>query len=149
MAEKVHPMTAKYGGLNGSFAATLRQYRDQTLADMDEIFQRVVIEIGTTLIRLSPVDTGRFRGNWQFTIDSPASASLDNYDKEGHQTIAELVGGVQSLTYGQTAYLVNNLIYAIPLEYGHSQKQAPAGMVRITKESFQAIVEQVVREVSG
>lgn len=148
MAEKVHHMTARYGGLNGSFSETLRQYRDQTLADMDEIFQRVVIEVGTTLIRLSPVDTGRFRGNWQFTIDSPASASLDNYDKEGHQTIAELVGGVQSLTYGQTAYLVNNLIYAIPLEYGHSQ-QAPAGMVRITKENFQAIVEQVVREVSG
>ena len=148
MANQPHYMTARYGGLTGSFAETLQQFADQTALDMDEAFQKVVIEIGTSLIRLSPVDTGRFKGNWQFTVDSPATSSLDNYDKDGHRTIAELVGSVQVLTFGQTAYLVNNLIYAIALEYGHSQ-QAPAGMVRITKEGFQQIVDQAIREVSS
>lgn len=141
-------MTSRYGGLTGSFAETLRQFRDQSLDNMDEIFRKVVIEIGTSVIRLSPVDTGRFKGNWQFTIDAPATASLDNYDKDGHQTIAELVAAVQSLTFGQTAYVVNNLIYSIPLEYGHSQ-QAPLGMVRITRELFQQMVEQAIREVNA
>lgn len=140
-------MTSRYSGLEGSFAATLRQFRDQTLADMDEVFRRVVIEIGTTIIRLSPVDTGRFRGNWQFTVDAPANASLDNYDREGHETIARLVSDAQHLTFGQTAYIVNNLVYAIPLEYGHSQ-QAPTGVVRITIEGFQQIVDEAVREVT-
>ncbi len=140
-------MTSRYGGLEGSFAATLRQFRDQTLADMDEVFRRVVIEIGTTIIRLSPVDTGRFRGNWQFTVDTPANASLDSYDREGHETIARLVSEAQHLTFGQTAYIVNNLAYAIALEYGHSQ-QAPTGVVRITIDGFQQIVDEAVREVS-
>lgn len=147
MADQPHHMTAKYGGLNGSFAETLRQYADQAVLDMDEVFRKVVIEIGSSVIRLSPVLTGRFRGNWQLTIDAPASASLDNYDKEGHETIATLVSDAQPLTFGQTAYIVNNLIYSIPLEYGHSQ-QALAGMVRITKERFQDIVAQAIREVA-
>lgn len=147
MANQPHHMTERYGGLNGSFSETLRQYRDQALADVDEVFRKVVIEIGSSVIRLSPVDTGRFRGNWQMTIDAPASASLDNYDKEGHDTIARLVSDAQPLTFGQTAYIVNNLIYAISLEYGHS-RQALTGMVRITKERFQDIVDQAVREVA-
>jgi hypothetical protein len=141
-------MTTRFGGLNGSFAQQLQQFRDQTLETMDEVFRRVMIEIGTTVIRLSPVDTGRFRGNWQFTVDAPASASLDNYDPDGHETIAKLVADVQHLSYGQTAYLVNTLIYAIPLEYGHSG-QAPAGMVRITLAGFQQMVEQAAREVNA
>ncbi|WNW10126.1 HK97 gp10 family phage protein [Pseudomonas sp. DTU_2021_1001937_2_SI_NGA_ILE_001] len=140
-------MTSRYGGLDGSFAESLRQFQGQTLADMDEVFRKVMIQIGTSVIMLSPVDTGRFRGNWQFTVDQPASASLDNYDQAGHDTVARLVADVQDLTYGQTAYLVNNLIYSIPLEYGHSQ-QAPTGMVRITKERFQEFVDQALREVS-
>lgn len=147
MANQPHHMTERYGGLNGSFSETLRQYRDQALADVDEVFRKVVIEIGSSVIRLSPVDTGRFRGNWQMTIDAPASASLDNYDKEGHETIARLVSDAQALTFGQTAYIVNNLIYAVSLEYGHS-RQALTGMVRITKERFQDIVDQAVREVA-
>ncbi|MFW3895288.1 HK97 gp10 family phage protein [Pseudomonas bharatica] len=141
-------MTSRFGGLNGSFAQQLQRFRDQTLDAMDEVFRRVMIEIGTTVIRLSPVDTGRFRGNWQFTVDAPANASLDNLDPNGHETIAKLVGDVQRLSYGQTAYLVNNLIYSIPLEYGHSG-QAPAGMVRITLAGFQQMVEQAVREVTA
>lgn len=139
-------MTSRFGGLNGSFAQQLQRFRDETLGNMEEVFRRVMIEIGTTVIRLSPVDTGRFRGNWQFTVDAPASASLDNLDPDGHDTIARLVAEVQHLSYGQTAYLVNNLIYSIPLEYGHSD-QAPKGMVRITRDRFQQIVEQVVQEV--
>nr|WP_308811080.1 HK97 gp10 family phage protein [Pseudomonas protegens] len=114
---------------------------------MNEVFRRVMIEIGSTVIRLSPVDTGRFKGNWQFTVDAPATASLDNYDKEGHDTVARLVADVQHLTFGQTAYLVNNLVYSIPLEYGHSS-QAPTGMLRITINGFQQMVDQAVREVS-
>lgn len=146
MASQPHHMTERYGGLNGSFSETLRQYRDQALADVDEVFRKVVIEIGSSVIRLSPVDTGRFRGNWQMTIDAPASASLDNYDKEGHDTIARLVSDAQPLTFGQTAYIVNNLIYAVSLEYGHSNK-APAGMVRITLEGFQQMVDEAARSI--
>lgn len=148
MASQPHHMAERYGGLNGSFAETLRQYRDQAIADMDEVFRKVVIEIGSSVVRLSPVDTGAFRGSWTFTADTPSNEIPTTLDKSGHETIARIVAGVQHLTFGQTAYLVSNLPYAVALEYGHSQ-QAPAGMVRITKEGFQQIVDQAIREVSA
>ena len=55
-----------------------------------------------------------------------------------------MTAGVHPLKLGDTAYLVNNLPYAVPLEYGHSS-QAPAGMVRVTIAEFQQIVEAAVR----
>lgn len=90
---------------------------------------------------------GRFRGNWQFSIDSPATDELERIDPSGSEAIAVLITQVQALTIGQTAYIVNNLPYAIPLEYGHST-QAPAGMVRVTLASFQRIVDEAIRNNS-
>ncbi|MNT90915.1 hypothetical protein D3C72_2319290 [compost metagenome] len=51
---------------------------------------------------------------------------------------------MSDFTVGQMAYLINNLPYAIPLEFGHSN-QAPNGMVRVTIARFQQIVEQAIR----
>ncbi|MGE8309411.1 MAG: hypothetical protein ACN6QR_07705, partial [Pseudomonas protegens] len=87
---------------------------------------------------------GRFRGNWQFSIDTPAEGVLDQVDPAGGVTLAKLRLQVGQLTAGQTAYIVNNLPYAVPLEYGHS-KQAPGGMVRITLARFQQIVDEAIR----
>jgi len=54
---------------------------------------------------------------------------------------------VLNLKAGQVIYLVNNLPYAIPLEYGHSS-QAPGGMVRLTVQKWRPIVDAVARELS-
>jgi hypothetical protein len=87
---------------------------------------------------------GRFRGNWQFSIDVPAQGELDTFDRSGNATIAALKAQVAGLTAGQTAYIVNNLPYGIPLEFGHS-RQAPLGMVRVTLAKFQEIVNEAIR----
>ncbi len=137
-------MTSRYGGQQGSFAESLAAFAEQTREAIDNVFREVVIEIGSSVIRLSPVDTGRFKGNWQFTIGSPSNQSLDTADKAGHETIATLVAQVSSLEAGKIAYIVNNLVYGVPLEYGHSA-QAPAGMVQITLARFQQIVEEAIR----
>lgn len=142
---KPHHMTSRYGGLKGSFAESLAAFAEQTKEAIDDVFREVVIEIGTSVIRLSPVDTGRFKGNWQFTVGAPSSQSLDTFDKSGHETIATLVSEVSKLEAGQVAYIVNNLVYGVPLEYGHSQKKAPSGMVQITLARFQQIVEEAIR----
>ncbi|WP_244998609.1 HK97 gp10 family phage protein [Pseudomonas viridiflava] len=141
-------MTSRYGGQQGSFAESLAAFAENTKAVIDEVFRSVVIEIGTSVVILSPVDTGRFKGNWQLTIDQPSLQSLDRYDKAGHETIAELVAQANQLEAGQVAYIVNNLVYGIPLEYGHSD-QAPAGMVQITLARFQQIVEEAIRNTQA
>ncbi len=219
MARGSH-MTQRYGGLEGGFAESIRAFAEQAQQAMDSTFQNIVIEIGISVITMSPVGNpevwaanvahqakakraaddydfkvsvrntlinlnqdnftkagklrrgvkyakpltktereqnfatngliagqgyvgGRFRGNWQFSIDSPATEELDRIDPSGSETIAALLSQVQALTIGQTAYIVNNLIYAVPLEYGHST-QAPHGMVRVTLARFQEIVDKAV-----
>ena len=137
-------MTSRYGGQQGGFAESLAAFAEQAKKAIDDVFREVVIEIGTSVIRLSPVDTGRFKGNWQFTVGAPSNQSIDTVDKGGHETIANLVAQVSSLEAGQVAYIVNNLVYGVPLEYGHSD-QAPAGMVQITLARFQQIVEEAIR----
>lgn len=137
-------MTSRYGGQQGGFAESLAAFAEQAKEAIDDVFREVVIEIGTSVIRLSPVDTGRFKGNWQFTVGAPSNQSIDTVDKGGHETIADLVAQVSSLEAGQVAYIVNNLVYGVPLEYGHSD-QAPAGMVQITLARFQQIVEEAIR----
>lgn len=87
---------------------------------------------------------GRFRGNWQFSIETPVQGTLDQPDPAGNVTLAKLKLQVEQMTAGQVAFIVNNLPYAIPLEYGHST-QAPSGMVRITVERFQQIVDAAAR----
>lgn len=139
-------MTTRYGGKQGTFSEQLEVFADYAMEMANEIFKSVVIQIGASVINLSPVDTGRFLANWQFSIDSVSDASLNETDQSGDDTLARFVKEVGPLSYGQTAYIYNNLIYAVPLEYGHST-QSPRGMVRITQARFKEIVEQAVREV--
>lgn len=128
----------------GSFALSLAEFAEQAKEAIDSSLREIVIEIGASVIRMSPVDTGRFRGNWQFSLDSPSQGTLDRLDPNGTAANAELVDGAIQFRAGDTAYIVNNLPYAIMLEYGYSD-QAPGGMVRITLERFQQIVLEAIR----
>lgn len=134
----------KYAGQQGSFALQLAEFAEQAKDAVDASLREIVIEIGNSLIRMSPVDTGRFRGNWQMTIDAPAAGTLSALDPTGAEATARIAGESVLFRAGTTAFIVNNLPYAIPLEYGHSD-QAPGGMVRITQARFQQIVLESIR----
>jgi len=92
--------------------------------------------LSSRIIKESPVDTGRFRGNWQASIGSPASATTSRLDSTGAGSINDVAVTVQGLKLGQTFYLANNLPYARRLEYGYS-KQAPSGFLRINLQRVQ------------
>lgn len=137
-------MKERYGGQSGSFALSLAEFAQQATEAIDASLREIVIELGGSLIRMSPVDTGRFRGNWQFSVEAPAAGTLDEVDPSGAVATARLVGDSIVLRAGETAFIVNNLPYAIPLEFGHSD-QAPGGMVRVTVARFQQIVLEAIR----
>lgn len=88
---------------------------------------------------------GRFRGNWQVTLNGAAAGELDRIDPSGAQTLAEGIATISGATSGATVYMVNNLPYAQRLEFDAWSSQAPAGMVRITVAEFPAIVEDAAR----
>lgn len=134
----------KYAGKQGSFALQLAQFAEQAKEAVDASLREIVIELGNSLIRMSPVDTGRFRGNWQFSIEAPAAGTLSTLDPTGTEATARIAGDSILFRAGETAFIVNNLPYAIPLEYGHSD-QAPQGMVRVTQARFQQIVLEAIR----
>lgn len=135
---------SKYSGRQGSFALQLAEFAEQAKGAVDASLREIIIELGNSLIRMSPVDTGRFRGNWHLSIDVVENVTFDDADPSGQEAIAALVSSVSDFTAGQAAYIINNLPYAIPLEYGHST-QAPKGMVRVTLARFQQIVNEAVR----
>lgn len=143
MARGSH-MTERYGGQSGSFALSLAEFAQQATEAIDASLREIVIELGGSLIRMSPVDTGRFRGNWQFSVDAPAGGTLDEVDPSGSAATARLIGDSIAFRAGESAFIVNNLPYAIPLEFGHSD-QAPGGMVRVTVARFQQIVLEAIR----
>jgi len=123
------------------FTDVINRWVEETQVAMDETLQTIIMKIGESVVRLSPVDTGRFKGNWQLTIDSMASSSLLREDKEGSMTLADMASVVNGFTAGQIAYIQNHVLYGYDLEYG-SSKQAPDGMVRITEALFERIVAE-------
>lgn len=141
----VHHMTRKYGGLSGSFTAQLQQFADETMERADSIFRDVVMSMAGVIVRLSPVDTGNFKGAWRLSIDGYDTSVPETPDKQGGEVLARMLAEVGNLTFGQAAFLQNNLPYAVPLEFGHSA-QAPTGIVRIAQAQFQQLVQQAIRE---
>lgn len=90
------------------------------------------VDLLAGVVMMTPVDTGRARGNW--TVESSGSSSTPGIDSSGGQTIAAGAGVIDRATakgIPPTITLANNLPYIEPLENG-SSRQAPQGMVAVT-----------------
>lgn len=111
----------------------------------DVAVRKVALDMFTRVILKSPVDTGRFRGNWQVTIGLKPVPQIADKDKGGGATIAKAQALVGQAKAGDVIALSNSLPYARALEYGHS-KQAPAGMVRITVAEFNLALNKGVAQ---
>lgn len=128
------------------FAQQVRAFTEDAKAKTALAVQKIALEVFSRVILRSPVDTGRFRGNWQVGIGNVPAGTLELEDKTGRATINKAQAAALSLEAGQSITLVNNLPYAQRLEDGYSS-QAPAGMVALTVQDFLAIAEQVGVEV--
>lgn len=194
-------MSRAGAGQSGSFALSLAEFAAQTGEAIDASVREIIIEVGSSLIRMSPVGSpeiwaqnavatqynkavddhnaalrgdpanltkagrlkkgrklndgmdivapdgyvgGRFRANWHLSLGVVENVTFDEVDPSGAETVAALVAAMGDFTAGQVAYVINNLPYAIALEYGHST-QAPGGMVRVTVARFQQIVLEAIR----
>lgn len=114
---------------------------------MTQIGRKVALELFKRVIYKTPVDTGRARSNWQVTIGTTASGTVEIDDKSGAATMGKAVADSRGFKAGDTIYLTNNLPYIRRLEEGWS-RQAPAGMVALTVQEFAAVVNQISVEMS-
>ena len=112
-------------------------------------------ELFDAVIRTSPADTGRFRGNWQTTRNTPAMGNVARFGASAAMAEVSSVLGSPGLYW-----LTNNLPYGPVLEYGKygtgegaTEKttrdgfsvQAPNGIVRIETIKMRNRVKKYLR----
>lgn len=128
--------------------------------------KRVAIKLLNGVVMKSPVDQGRFRGNWQVSFNSPASV-IDRDDKlpfgslPGAAVAEAAQTALSGFKVGQTILLTNSLPYARAIEYGQYGKppgsangtktaggyssQAPGGVVRLTVQNYAQELENEIK----
>ena len=126
-----------------SFASDMEAYAKKAGASLEETTRAVALELFGSIIKDTPVDTGRARGNWQTSIGAPASGEVDRIGER--EAISELGSETGKFVGGQVIFLTNNLPYIQRLELGWSD-QAPAGMVRKNIARIQQIVAKAARD---
>lgn len=122
----------------GRFESQLRGFGIKALDKVDKVRRASVLELFKLVIMATPVDTGRLRGNWQTTINSPAGAATTRDDPSGAAALAEAMANLGSLA--DVVWFTNNLPYAERIEYEGWSRQAPEGMVRRHIAQWQRIV---------
>ena len=135
------------------FSMAIAKFANDSSRNLNDVVRGVVLEIGTRIVQRSPVDTGKFRGNWQIAAGGPDIRTNEPFDKQplgsapSATTFNRWQGEVNAATIGSTFHITNSLPYAVRLEYEGWSQQAPAGMVRVTMLEYEQIIRKVVNEV--
>ncbi len=98
----------------------------------EAITRKVALDMMGAMILKSPVDTGRFRANWNMSINS---MDASNDAPESRDALVVGASVLPNFRAGGKIFITNSLPYAMRLEYGWSQ-QAPGGMVRTTVDEY-------------
>lgn len=106
-------------------------------------------DLFNNVIRRTPVDTGRARGNWQFQEGTPPTGTLDVEDKNGFGTLSKVELLFQKwIPWKAVGYFVNNLPYILRLENGWSkQARNPNGMVKVSVVEFGTLLTNALRSM--
>ncbi|WP_022684557.1 hypothetical protein [Sphingobium bisphenolivorans] len=141
-----------------TFALDLQKFAQKAKDQADDAVGRIVVAVAAELDKRSPVGDGsywktkppagyvggHFRGNWQLGIGSLPTGEKPGADPAGDKTQAAIVAAVPEDAAGRVFYLANNAPYALRIEDGWS-RQAPTGLVGLTRVMFQEIVDEAVR----
>ena len=90
---------------------------DRTIRKLNKIVKVAAMELFKSVIMMTPVDTGRARGNWQCTMTRPADGVIDSEQSE-EATIAKMMEITLKSSIRKGIFLTNNLPYIQKLEYG-------------------------------
>lgn len=129
-----------------SYKTQVHNYTLNLGKQTDEAIRGALYQISNKIIKRTPVDTGRLRGNWMASIHRPRFTVKNATDKVGASTAAQVANDLTAMKFGMTFYLTNNLPYAERIEYGYSG-QAPQGMVRTTIMEAQTELDEQSKKI--
>lgn len=137
------------GNAGNAFSLDISKWAEQTKSDIALTVRKTAMDMFTRIVLRSPVDTGRFRANWYTSLGSPSDKKdWESEDKSGAVSISRINSTAQQYNLGDMIWMSNNLVYAWPLERGHSG-QAPAGMVGITVQEFQSVFDRAAKSTKS
>ena len=136
-----------------SFVLDVSAFAAKAKKNPEIVIRQVSIKLFSAIILGSPVDTGRFRMNWQAAGRSPETGTVTGVDKTGTTSINKMASVIVGLKDWYEFTLANNLPYANVIEYGGYpgdgpnttggySKQAPSGVVRVNVKRFNTLLAE-------
>ena len=126
-----------------SFASDIAKFANKTGQSMQQVKRVVFFQLAESIVQLTPVDTGRAKGNWQPSLGSFKGGTLETLDKGGSGVLSQVQSVAAASKGDDTLCLVNNLPYIKRLEDGYSG-QSPSGMVTLTVQRFNSALKKAV-----
>lgn len=156
----------------------LNKYCKNKEVELKDVRKTYAFALYSSIVKKTPVDTGRARGNWNISINTPDLSIDENIDK--NKVPAKIKKNQQELEKAkkdESIFISNNLPYIEKLEYGGYpspvkkgtkvskkgekparyeirseggySKQAPEGMIGVTLANNENIFNSAVRAVKG
>lgn len=141
------------------FERSIENFIKKAKKNPELVVRQVTIKLYSQIILASPVDTGRFRMNWQASYGTPATGVLLAEDKSGSRAIANATNFVMNSAKWDEFRFTNNLPYAAAIEFGGYpgngpntvggfSTQAPQGVVRVTVSRFQRLIDEAAARMA-
>lgn len=137
----------------------LTEYAKKKNVEIKEVRRAYAFALYSSIVKKTPVDTGRARGNWNVSVGSPDTSTTENTQPQ-----FKSAESLPNPNGDETIFISNNLDYIEKLEYGGYpnppkggkgktvngfSKQAPNGMVGVTLANNENIFNAAVRSVRG
>lgn len=138
----------------------IEKLADKMKLDVESAVRWVAFDLFSRIVTRSPVDTGRFRANWNVSYNQIDTTTTDATEKAPGPVYAAIMQKLKAMPVGGVYYFTNSLPYANVLEYGlypnppkrstgksegGFSKQAPHGVVRVSIAEFESAAGAVVR----
>ena len=101
-----------------SFTLDVKAFCEKAKKNPETVMRQVSMKLFSAIILGSPVDTGRFRMNWQASGAAPATGEVPGKDPTGANAVNDMTTFVNSTNYWEELTLTNNLPYAEVIEFG-------------------------------
>lgn len=143
------------------FSEEIAKFAEHAKGNGDLVVRKTVFDIGTRLVNRTPVGDasywkskpppgyagGHARANWSHSegeLNTKEFKAIDGGAPEANISIRRISRTLKKNAAGKVHFVQNSVPYIQALEDGHS-RQAPAGMVAITKVEFQGIITAIAK----
>lgn len=142
----------------GDFSLAFQNIATNSIKTTENIIRATVFDVEKEIISNSAVDEGRYKANWQVTLNTPATSTIDAEDKTGNTTINKNKAVIFNNPVPLVYWITNNLDYAMKAEYGlwttkpntaktigGYSRTSPNGAVRITLQRFNKFLKDNIK----